>query len=275
MGRKLFCDMNPLFYKIAVRRCIMKRHIQNFFSKLDFATQQQEEKLPALVAQFQSHLIKRAPGVELELQENKAVNIRLACSKLNGLIIRPGQTFSFWKLVGATTRRRGYLPGRVIRNNKLVPGMGGGLCNLGNSIHRLVIQSPLTVTELYTHSDALAPDEGPRVPFSAGTSISYNYMDFRFRNDTDQAVQLCLWCEGETLFGQIRAEAEFPECYEITEEGHCFRKEGEKYYRVSKIYKKVTDRNTGELLRKELVWDNHSEVMFDYSLIPQDQIAVQ
>lgn len=274
MGRKLFCDMNPLFYKIAVRRCIIKRHLQNFFSKETFAAHRQTEKLPALVVEFQSHLIKRAPGVELELQENKAVNIRLACSKLDGLVIRPGETFSFWRLVGNTTKRRGYLPGRVIRGNKLVPGMGGGLCNLGNSIHRLVVQSPLTVTERYTHSDALAPDEGPRVPLSAGTSISYNYMDFRFRNDTDRDVQLCLWCEGEILFGQLRAAAEFPECYEILEEGHGFRKEGEKYYRVSKIYKKVTDRKTGELLRKEMVWDNHSEVMFDYSLIPRDQITV-
>jgi len=275
MGRKLFCDMNPLFYKIAVRRCIINRHIRNFFSKEDFATVLQAEKLPALVVAFQSHLIKRAPGVELELQENKAVNIRLACSKLNGILIRPGQTFSFWKLVGNTTKRKGYLPGRVIRGNKLVPGLGGGLCNLGNSIHRLVVQSPLTVTEQHTHSDALAPDEGPRVPLSAGTSISYNYMDLRFRNDTDRDVQLCLWCEGETLFGELRAASQFPESYEIIEEGHCFRKDGEKYYRVSKIYKKVTDRKTGECLRKELVWDNHSEVMFDYSLIPQEQIAAQ
>lgn len=275
MARKLFCDMNPLFYKISVQRGIIKRHIQDFFGKETFAEELQEEKLPELVSAFESHLIKRAPGVELELQENKAVNIRLACSKLNGIVIHPGQTFSFWHLVGDPSKRRGYLPGRVIRDNKLVPGVGGGLCNLGNSIHRLVVQSPLLVTEFHQHSDALAPDEGERVPLSAGTSISYNYIDFRFRNTTDQDVQLCLWCEGETLFGELRAQSRFPERYEIVEEGHCFRKEGEKYYRVSKIYKKVTDRQTGELLRKELIWDNHSRVMFDYSLIPQDQIAAQ
>ena len=61
--------------------------------------------------------------------------------------------------------------------------------------------------------------------------------------------------------------------YAITEDGHHFQKEGEKYYRVSKIYKETFDRATNSLLKRELNWDNHSEVMFDYSLIPEDQIG--
>lgn len=73
-----------------------------------------------------------------------------------------------------------------------MPGLGGGLCNLGNTIHLLVLHSPLTVTEFHSHSDALAPDHGKRVPFSSGTSVSYNYIDYRFKNNTDQNVQLLL-----------------------------------------------------------------------------------
>ena len=48
------------------------------------------------------------------------------------------------------------------------------------------MHSPLKVTELHTHSDALSPDHGTRVPFGTGTSVSYNYVDYRFKNITNQ-----------------------------------------------------------------------------------------
>ncbi len=270
--KKLFCEMNPLFYEISLKKEILKRKLKDLCSKEKFAKTYCEEKLPNVVSSHTAHMIKRAPGVELTLQLNKADNIRLASQKLDGLVIHPGEVFSFWRTVGKTSKRKGYKDGRVLYANKLRPGIGGGLCNLGNTIHLLIVHSPAEVTEFHTHSDALAPDEGKRVPFSAGTSISYNYIDYRFKNNTDQDLQLHVWCEGENLYAELRSEKEFPWCYEIVEEDHHFQKEGEKYYRVSKIYRKVMDRASGKLLAKELILDNHSEVMFDYELIPKDQI---
>ena len=153
-----------------------------------------------------------------------------------------------------------------------MPGLGGGLCNLGNTIHLLVLHSPLTVTEFHSHSDALAPDHGKRVPFSSGTSVSYNYIDYRFKNNTDQNVQLLLWCENGKLCGELRSEREFPYYYEIIEENHHFHKEKEKFFRISQIYRNVIDRATGEITDKQLIRDNHSEVMYDYDQIPQELI---
>lgn len=270
--RILFCEIHPVCYKISLQKEIGKRHLKDFFSNEKFAEQHQAEILPNLVSSWSSNLIKRAPGVELRLQENKAVNIDIACKKINGLIIKPGEFFSFWRTVGKPTKSKGYKDGRVIIKNKLIPGLGGGLCNLGNTIHRMILHSPLKVTEIHHHSDALAPDEGKRVPFSAGTSISYNYIDFRFKNITEQNFQLCLWCENEKLFGELRSESEFPYEYRLVEENHHFHKEGEKFFRVSKIYRETLDKATGEVIAKDLVWDNHSEVMYDYNLIPQDLI---
>ena len=269
--RKLFCDINPTCYAISQNKEILKRHIKNLLSKEKFAKEKSEEKLPNLVFSHHSNMIKRAPGVDLTLQLNKAVNIDLACKKVNGIIIKPGETFSIWKTVGNPSKRNGYKEGRVIRWNKLVPGMGGGLCNFGNTIHVLVLHSPLKVTEFHKHSDALAPDEGKRVPFSAGTSVSYNVLDFRFKNNTDQNVQLCMWCEGEEFFAEVRSEKEFPYIYEIFEEDHRFQKEGKKYYRCSKIYRNIIDRKTKKT-EKELILNNHSEVMYDYNLIPKELI---
>lgn len=144
---------------------------------------------------------------------------------------------------------------------------------MGNTIHLLVLYSPLQVTEIHFHSDALAPDEGERVPFRSGTSVCYNHIDYRFMNNTDQDVQLVLWVQDQTLYAELRSQRPFPWRYELEEEGHHFhQEENGKYYRVSKICRRVFDRNTGADLRKELIRDNHSEVMFDYDLIPKDQI---
>ena len=272
MKDKLFCEISPTCYAISLKKEILKRHIQDFSAHKKFAKAISKEKLPNIVSSHSSHLIKRGPGIDLKLQENKAINIELACRKINGIIIHPGEVFSFWKTVGNTTKRKGYKDGRVIIGDKIKPGIGGGLCNLGNTIHWMVLHSPLDVIEFHNHSDALAPDEGERVPFSTGTSISYNNIDYRVQNNTNQKIQLLVWCQDETLYGELRSENAFPWSYELVEENHHFKKEGQKYYRNSKIYRQTKEQSTGKTLEKKLVLDNHSEVMFDYELIPQDQI---
>ena len=113
---------------------------------------------------------------------------------------------------------------------------------------------------------------GERIPLKDGTCVGYNYIDYRFKNTTDQDIQLFVWVENKTLYAELRSEKEFPWRYEITEEDHHFQKEGENYYRVSKIYRNKFDRKTNELLEKTLIWDNHSKVMYDFNLIPKELI---
>lgn len=272
--KKLFCEISPLTYAISLHKEIIKRHLKNLLGHERYASRRLPERLPVVVFATGGDMIKRGPGIDETLQRNKASNIKLACSKIDGLVIAPGETFSFWRQVGKTSKRNGYSEGRVLVNGRLVAGVGGGLCNLANTLHLLAIHSPLTVTERHHHSDALAPDPGGiRVPYSAGTSVNYNFLDLRFRNDTTQPVQLCTWCEGDTLHAELRTTAELPHTYRLAEEGHHFHLDDDgKYYRISRIYRETIDKATGRQIERTLIWDNHSEVMYDYSLIPKDQI---
>ena len=269
---KNFCDINPLFFAISTQKGIFQRNLKDLISDTKFAKVKEKEKLDKLISSYSSNLIKKGKGVDPVLQENKAVNIRLASSKINGIIIKPGEVFSFWRTIGKVNKRTGYKEGRVIKDNKLIPGTGGGLCNLANTINNLVLNSPLEIVEFHKHSDALAPDNGKRIPLANGTSVSYNYIDYRFKNNTDQNVQLLLWCDDEKLYGELRSEKEIPFKYELVEENHHFEKEGDKYYRISQIYRNTIEKKTGDIIEKELIWDNHSMVMFDYDLIPKELI---
>ena len=274
MGRKLFCDISPTCYKISVWKECCLRRIKDFFGSEKIAKQKSTVLLPNVVKGHTSVLIRRLAGVDLRLQENKVTNISFAADKINGIVINPGETFSFWHTVGKTTEKQGYKEGLVIyRGGRLGSGIGGGLCQMANMVHWLVLNSHLTVTELHHHSDALFPDERRRVPFGTGTSVLNNYVDYRFKNTTDQAVQLTAWIEDGSLCGELRSEKPFPFRYKLYEENNRFVCEDGVWYRLSKVFRSVIDRTTGKEIRRELILDNHSRVMYDPSLIPPEQIS--
>ena len=268
----LFCEISPTTYKISLKKEILKRHIQNFKQGKKFSKTRKESLLPNVVSSHSIKLIKRGPGIDINLQKGKATNIQIAAQTLNHIIIKPGEEFSFWSLVGNTTKRKGYQEGRVIFNEEVVPGIGGGLCNLANLLHLLIVHSPMEITEFHAHSDALDPDKGERKPFANGTSVQYNNQDYRFKNNTDQVMQLRTWVDNEILFGELRSESQFPFTFQIIEEDHHFKKEGNHYYRNSMIYREKLDRKTEEILGKELILKNHSMVMYDPNLIPKEMI---
>lgn len=268
----LFCEISPTTYKISLKKEILKRHIQNFKQGKKFSKIRKESLLPNVVSSHSIKLIKRGPGIDINLQKGKATNIQIAAQTLNHIIIKPGEEFSFWSLVGNTTKRKGYQEGRVIFNEEVVPGIGGGLCNLANLLHLLIVHSPMEITEFHAHSDALDPDKGERKPFANGTSVQYNNQDYRFKNNTDQVMQLRTWVDNEILFGELRSESQFPFTFQIIEEDHHFKKEGDHYYRNSMIYREKLDRKTEEILGKELILKNHSMVMYDPNLIPKEMI---
>lgn len=269
--RKLFCEISPMCYKISLKKEYLLRDIHDMTSKEQFAAEINTVPLPVIVKGHTSTILRRLEGVDMELQQNKRTNLKLAAACINGIVIRPGETFSFWRLVGEPTAKRGYLDGLVINKGKLDRGVGGGLCQLANLIHWLVLNSPLTVTELTHHSDALFPDSGRRVPFGTGTSVFYKNVDYRFKNTTDRPVQLMIWLNDNELCGELRSTAAFPYIYRITEENQGYIEEDGVFYRVSKVYRITLDRER-RIMRRELILDNHSKVMYDYSLIPDDQI---
>lgn len=273
MKRKLFCELNPFCYKISEKKEIILRNIKNIFKKDKIAKEKSNNELPNIIKSHTSLIVRKLQDVDIKLQENKEVNIKIACSKINGIIIHPGQTFSFWKTLGQPKEKDGYKEGLMIYGRRgLGKGIGGGLCQMANMIHLLVLHSELEVTELHHHSDALFPDERRRVPFGTGTSVSYNKLDYRFKNNTNHDVQILTWVENGEVCGELRSEEESKYRYKLVEENHHFKKENDKYYRISQVYRIKIDKKTNKEVEKNLILDNHSEVLYDYNLIPKDEI---
>lgn len=272
MGRKLFCELGPRAYMLSVQKGVVLKSVSDLFKGEKYARKKSEQALDNIIKSHSSLIVRRLEGVDIELQQNKETNLILAAKSINGIIIRPGETFSLWRLIGHPTAKKGYKEGLTIsKRNGLGRGVGGGLCQIANMIHWLVLHSPLETTEKHHHSDALFPDEKRRVPFGTGTSIFYNTLDYRFINRTNDIFQLLVWVEDGYLCGELRSSAPCNNRYKIYEEDHHFRKEGDDYYRISKVYRSIISKNGGSEI-KELILDNHSKVLYDHSLIPEEQI---
>ncbi|MDR1820847.1 MAG: VanW family protein, partial [Oscillospiraceae bacterium] len=125
--RRSFSSLNPVFRFISVHLRRTARRVQWQLGGAKYAKTHAKAPLPYRVYKHQSVLIRRLGETDVQLQYNKAVNLKLAVKKLDGILIHPGETFSFWKTVGCPSRRKGYLEGVMLSNGEAVPGVGGGL----------------------------------------------------------------------------------------------------------------------------------------------------
>jgi vancomycin resistance protein VanW len=177
--------------------------------------------------------------------------------------------FSFWKLVGSCTASKGYLEGLVIKNNGVAEGVGGGMCQLTNLIHWLILHSPLTVLEHHHHNQFdLFPDFGRTVPFGTGTSIMYNYLDYQFINQTSHNFQLVIYTTDEHLCGELRSDSQVNQAYHVEERNAYFSRVEDIYYRHNEVYKVTVDKATGNKVDESLINRNRSKVLYDARFIP-------
>lgn len=273
MPRRLFCEISPLTYKISIIKCRIMRKIKDLFVGGKFAKVKQKELLPVVVYKHSS-LIRRTLGnTQIELQENKAINLSISSPKVNGILIRPGETFSFWHLVGNTTKAKGYKEGLTISNAQTNVGTGGGLCQFTNLIHWMVLHTPLKIIEHHHHDGFdLFPDHNRQVPFGTGTSIAYNYLDYRFKNDSDICYQLVVYVNNTHLCGELRASRKLPFSYHIATENEHFIRVDNSVFRRGQVYRTCIDNSTGNKVSRELIRDNNAQVMYDTShLIVKEQ----
>lgn len=261
--RKLLSQRHPLLYFLAVWTRRLRRYGDWYFDKKKYAKQRTTEKLAFRIKKHQSVLMKKLGESDMQLQVNKVTNLSIATKQIDGILIRPGETFSFCKLVGLPTKRKGYLLGMELTFGEARAGIGGGICQISNLIHWLVIHSPLTVTERYHHSFDPFPDDGRVLPFGSGATVFYNYRDYQFTNNTDHTFQINLWFSDKCLEGELRIDTELDYAYHVIEKDHQFLKIDGQFYRKNEIWRdKILKFKSGQIVETELITKNFARVTY-------------
>ncbi len=274
MKRKLFCELSPATYKISVLKCRLLRHLGDAFSSQRFAKERSKKQLEVIIYSGKSLIRRKLGDVDPALQENKAVNLSISAPKVSGILIKPGETFSFWHLVGSVTEKKGYNTGLILEKGMPGKGIGGGMCQFTNLIHWLVLHSPLSIVE-HHHHDALDlfPDYGRQIPFGTGTSIYYNYLDYRVTNDTEHTFQLVTYVTDTHLCAELRCGSPLDVSYHVKAEDERFVKREDGVYRTGKVYRECYDKSTGRLLERKLIKENNARLMYeiDDSRVEEEQ----
>lgn len=239
----------------------LKREYDWRFTGKRFALRREAALLPEIIFAHRTPLYRNIPRHDLWLQKNKVINLRLAVSRLNGLILQPGEVFSFWRLVGKPSRSKGYVEGMVLDNGHVKPGIGGGLCQLTNLIYWLTLHTPLTVIERWRHSYDVFPDVDRTQPFGSGATCAYPSLDLQIKNSTTDPFQLVLRVTDTHLEGEWRSDKPSLYRYEVYEAYHRITYEQPGVYlRHNIIRRKVW---AEKMIRDEPVAENHAIMRYE------------
>ena len=112
-----------------------------------YAHSRSDELLPVRAFEASSLLINQNSGFDIKYQFNKVHNLKLAANTINGVMIMPGETFSFWKLARKADSYVKYKDGLSVVDGEIRGSYGGGLCQLSSLLYWMFLHTPLTVTE--------------------------------------------------------------------------------------------------------------------------------
>jgi len=239
-----------------------KRYLLWLSPKYKFAKKKANKDLKYKCFEHKSLLLRQLRDVDMIYQYNKIINLKIAVSKLDKIVIHPGETFSYWKLIGKTTEKKGYVPGMFLFCGSYKMATGGGLCQLSNLIYWMTLHTPLTITERYRHSYDVFPDSNRTQPFGSGATCVYPYRDLMITNNTNEDYELRIKVGDKYLEGAWYSNSKPLYTYEIIEKNHEMKSE---YFggfsRHNELYRLVYN-EARELINEEYITENHALMMY-------------
>lgn len=116
---------------------------------------------------------------------DRANNIELASGKIDGVLVKPGEIFSFSSVLGVVDEKNGYLKAPVIADGQVVDDFGGGVCQVSTTLYGAVLLSGFEIVERHPHSKPVK-----YVPPGFDATVSEGQKDFRFKNNLGGAVYI-------------------------------------------------------------------------------------
>lgn len=134
--------------------------------------------------------------------KNRIYNIKLACEKLDGCIVKNGEEFSFNNTMGTMGKADGFkkATGFDSKGNK-IKMYGGGICQISSTLYNAVMIANLEVKERHAHSRRVY-----YVPKNKDATVYYGGPDFKFKNTSDTNIVICTSTDGYKVTVSLKQE---------------------------------------------------------------------
>ena len=116
---------------------------------------------------------------------SRTTNLSIACSKINGYVVSPGEVFSYNKVLGKRTSENGYKEAAVYVAGGVENGLGGGICQISTTLYNAVLLANLGIEERHNHSYTTTYSEPGK-----DATVSYGVLDFKFKNTRKYPIKL-------------------------------------------------------------------------------------
>lgn len=121
-------------------------------------------------------------------------NLTLAARRINGIVLQPGQVFSFVKRVGPWTADMGYVKAPVSYDGELIRSWGGGVCQTSTTLYNAALLSGLQIVERHHHHWPAR-----YAPLGRDAAVAYSDIDLKFKNTLSAPVHIVSQVKGDKL----------------------------------------------------------------------------
>ena len=260
MARKRLTERFP--FLLPLRRWQRKRcfYLKMHFDGCRYAAVRTETPLPYPVFRAGVAMRNARSGFPMEYQENKVHNLRLAAAAMDGVLLRPGESFSFWRLARCADRDTPYKDGLVLVNGAVRPAYGGGLCMLSDLLYWCFLHTPLTITERHGHAAEQFPAaESERFPRGVDATVSEGWCDLRARNDTGAAFRVAFDFSDTDLVVRIESDRPAAREYRVYNGAVSYVQRGGRICERAEVFREETDTAAREM-QWRLLYTNECEI---------------
>ena len=259
MARKRVTQIFPWLLPLRRKQRALFFYTQMRFDKNRYAKKQEPSMLAHRLFTSSCPMRNTQTGFDMIYQENKIHNLKLAAAKLNGLIIEPGETFSFWLCVKDADKETPYKDALSELDGRLTTEYGGGLCMISNLLCWLFLHTPLTITERHGHGKKDFPEPPSDAPMGVDATVAEGWLDFKVTNHTDQKAQLSLTFDEDNIIGAVYMEHDPHRTWKVMNKDLLYYRTQGKVYEEVDVVQQVYD-DHGFLLMEKRAYRNRCEI---------------
>ncbi|MBS6474661.1 MAG: glycopeptide resistance accessory protein VanW [Clostridiales bacterium] len=260
MAKKRLTERFPCLIPLRIRQRKFCFYLGMRFDGRKYAKTQNNQLLPYETFASSCPLYNSTTGFDMIYQENKVYNLKLAAAQINGLLLRPGETFSFCKSTRHADRNMPYKDGLTVINGELTTSPGGGLCQISNLLFWIFLHSPLTITERHGHKTKDFPEPPSDAPMGVDATISEGWLDLKATNNTTQTFQLSVTFNDDSITGRLLTDYNNENFYIIENKNLQYFQKNNVIFEEVDIIQKLLSKETGEKLSEKKLYRNKCRI---------------
>ena len=267
MGRKRVTQLFPWLLPLRKKQRKLCFYLGLLMDRNHYSSKQIETLLPYRLFETTCPMYNHETGFDMKYQENKVFNLKLAAKTLNNLIICPGETFSFWRLVRYADKDTPYKDGLVVADGKLQTLPGGGLCQISNLLFWLFLHTPLTIIERHGHMIKDFPDPPSDAPIGVDATVSEGWLDLKVKNNTDRTFQIVISFDESNIEGCILTDIEPTTTWQITNGKPLYYQKNGRIFEEVDIIQDLISLSEKKCISSKLLYRNCCEIGYQ---LPDD-----